>query len=313
MSANGHCALSRRAATGCTTKNALAGSRFFPPAVAVYVVKLACARPEVVGRSLSQGESAALARQLVHDGVVEAISPHTVQRILAPHKLKPWRHQLWLAPQGPRAAAFAAQVHDMVTLSTRLLGVGERVRCVDEKTRLPPRPRKAPTLAAQPARPVRVEHADTRKGSLNRLAGFDTRTGKVYATTADRKRQGACIAFWEHGDRETAPAITTMHVVLDNIRRHKGQQVQAWWAKHPRCIVHFPPVHGAWMHQGEHWLSILQRTRLRMADFADTQPLSQRLMAFVAAWNAHAHPLQWSTKSVAKVMAKCDDAVAKAA
>jgi len=50
-----------------------------------------------------------------------------------------------------------------------------------------------------------------------------------------------------------------------------------------------------------------------MADFADQQPLAQRLMAFVAAWNAHAHPLQWSTKSVAKVLATCESPVAKAA
>jgi hypothetical protein len=42
---------------------------------------------------------------------------------------------------------------------------------------------------------------------------------------------------------------------------------------------------------------------LRIADFADKQPLAQRLMAFVAAWHAHAHPVQWSTKSVTKVMA----------
>ncbi|HEX9869348.1 MAG TPA: hypothetical protein VGC99_12285 [Candidatus Tectomicrobia bacterium] len=60
----------------------------------MYVVKLACERPDVVGRSLSQWDSAELARQLVHDGVVEAISPQTVQRILASHKLKPWRHHL---------------------------------------------------------------------------------------------------------------------------------------------------------------------------------------------------------------------------
>jgi hypothetical protein len=74
----------------------------------LYVVKLACERPEVVGRSLSQWDSAALARQLVHDGVVEAISPQTVQRMLASHQLKPGRHPLWLLPQGPREAAFAA-------------------------------------------------------------------------------------------------------------------------------------------------------------------------------------------------------------
>jgi hypothetical protein len=174
---------------GCMTKNDRAASPFFPPAVALYVVKIACERPDVVGRSLSQWDSAELARQLVHDGVVESISPQTVQRILAHHKLKPWRHHLWLSPTVARDAAFATQVTEIVTLYTRPLGVWEMVLCVDEKTSLQPRTRKAPTLAAQPGRPVRVEHEYTRKGALNLFAGFDTRTGKVYATTAERKRQ----------------------------------------------------------------------------------------------------------------------------
>jgi transposase len=94
---------------------------------------------------------------------------------------------------------------------------------------------------------------------------------------------------------------------------HKGKQVQAWLAKHPRFIFHFPPVHCSWMNQVEQWFSILQRKRLRIADFTDKKHLSQRLMAFVAEWNEHAHPFQWSTKSVAKVMAKCESPMAKAA
>lgn len=285
----------------------------FPPAVALYVVKLACERPDVVGRSLSQWDSAELARQLVHDGIVEAISLQTVQRILAHHKLKPWRHHLWLSPRVPRDAAFAAQVQEIVTLYTRPLGVGEMVLCVDEKTSLQPRTRTAPTLAAQPGQPVRVEHEYARKGALNLFAGFDTRTGTVYATTAERKRQVEFIAFLEQVDREMAPHITTIHVVLDNVRMHKGKQGQAWLAKHPRFMFHFPPVHCSWMNQVEQWFSIVQRKRLRIADFADKKHLAQRLLAFVAEWNAHAHPFQWSTKSVAKVMAKCEDVVAKAA
>jgi hypothetical protein len=313
MSGNGRCALSLLASTGCTTKNAPAGSRFFPPAVALYVVKLACERPEVIGRSLSQWDSAELAQQLVRDGVVETISPQTVQRILAHHKLKPWRHHLWLSPRGPRDAAFAAQVQEIVALYTRPLGVWEMVLCVDEKTSLQPRTRKAPTWAAQPGQPVRVEHEYTRPGALNLFAGFDTRTGTVYATTAERKRQVEFIAFLEHVDQEIAPHLTTIHVVLDNIRMHKGKQVQAWLAQPPRFVFHLPPVHCSWMHQVEQWFSILQRKRLRMADFADKKHLAQRLMAFVAEWNEHAYPLQWSTKSVAKVMAKCESPMAKAA
>jgi transposase len=295
------------------TNHVRAASPFFPPAVALYVVKLACERPDVIGRSLSQWDSTELARQLVRDGVVESISPQTIQRILTHHKLKPWRHHLWLSPTVPRDAAFATQVTELAILYTRPLGVWEMVLCVDEKTSLQPRPRKAPTLAAQPGRPVRVEHEYARKGALNLFAGFDTRTGHVYATTAERKRQVEFIAFLAQLDREIAPGITTIHVVLDNVRMHKGKQVQAWLATHPRFVFHFPPVHCSWMNQVEQWFSILQRKRLRIADFADKKHLSHRLLAFVAEWNEYAHPFQWSTKSVAKVMAKCTSSLAKAA
>jgi hypothetical protein len=283
------------ASKGGMTKNDRAASPFFPPAVALYVAKIACERPDVVGRSLAPWDSAELARQVVHDGGVESISPQTVQRILAPHKLKPWRHPLWWSPTVARDAAFATQVTESVTLYTRPLGVWDMVLCVDEKTSVQPRTRTAPPWAAQPGRPVRVEHESRHKGALNLCAGFDTRTGKVYATTADRKRQGECIAFLEHVDQETAPYSTTIHVVLDNVRMHKGKQVQAGWAKPPRFVFHFPPGHCSWMNQVEQWLSIVQRKRLRIADFADKKPLAQRLMAFVAEWNEYAHPLQWST------------------
>jgi len=57
------------------------------------------------------------------------------------------------------------------------------------------------------------------------------------------------------------------------------------------------------MNQVEQWFSILQRKRLRIADFADKQALAERLQAFIAEWNVHAHPF-W-TKVCRKVMAKC--------
>jgi hypothetical protein len=57
----------------------------------------------------------------------------------------------------------------------------------------------------------------------------------------------------------------------------------------------------------------LQRKRLRIADFTNKAHLRERLMAFVSEWNEPAHPFQWSTKSVAKVMAKCEITLPKAA
>lgn len=247
-----------------------------------------------------------MARQLVAEGVVPGISPDTVRRVLEHHHLKPWRHHLWLSPKAPRDEAFAAAVQEVSDLYTRPLGADEVVLCVDEKTSLQPRPRKSPTLAAQPERPVRVEHEYGRCGALNLFAAFDTRTGKVYGMTAERKRQAEFIAFLEQLDREVPATVKAVHVVLDNLRMHKGKQVQAWLAKHPRFVFHHPPAHCSWMNQVEQWFSILQRKRLRIADFPDKAALAERLQAFIAEWNQVAHPFKWSTKSVAKVMAKCE-------
>jgi len=60
------------------------------------------------------------------------------------------------------------------------------------------------------------------------------------------------------------------------------------------------------MNQVEHWFRILQRKRLRISDFSDLDQQEECLTAFVAEWTAHAHPFNWSSKSAAKVMVKCD-------
>ena len=70
----------------------------------MHAVKMACERPDDRGRSLSTWFCADIARQLENEGVVETISVSTVQRILASHKLKPWRTHMWLSPKTPRDA-----------------------------------------------------------------------------------------------------------------------------------------------------------------------------------------------------------------
>jgi transposase len=245
---------------------------------------------------------------LVRDGIVESISVESVRQMLLNHRLKPWRHEMWLSPKVPRDAAFAASVREICDLYTRPLRDDEMVLCVDEKTNLQPRPRKAPTLAARRDRPVRVEHEYGRCGALHLFAAFDTRTGKVYGRTAERKRQVEFIAFLEQLDREIPVTVTTIHVVLDNLRMHKGKQVQAWLARHPRFVFHHPPVHCSWMNQVEQWFGILQRKRLRIADFASKEHLAERLMAFVREWNERAHRFNWTAKSFEKVLAQCESA-----
>lgn len=268
----------------------------------MHVVKIACERPELRDRSLSTWDCTEIARELVRSGVVETISPQTVQRILAHHKLKPWRVHMWLNPKAPRDAAFVEQVRAICDLYTRPLAPDEVVLSVDEKTSIQPRPRLAPTLPANVAKPTRVEHEYKRVGALNLLAAFNTRTGTVIGRCYDRKRQVEFIDFLEVLDREVPASVRTIHVVLDNVRVHKGKQVQAWLAVHPRFVFHFTPVHCSWMNQVEQWFSILQRKRLRLADFASKDALRDAIERFIAQSNEHAHPFRWDQRSAAKVM-----------
>jgi hypothetical protein len=59
--------------------------------------------------------------------------------------------------------------------------------------------------------------------------------GTVYATTALRKRQVACITFLEQVDGAIAPTITTIHSVLDKGQMHKGKQGYGVCGSTPSC------------------------------------------------------------------------------
>ena len=287
---------------------------FFPPEVAIHLVKLACERPPESGRSLSQWDCQELARQLIENEIVESISAETVRRILKHHKLKPWRSHMWLSAKHPRDSAFYECIAHLIDLYTRKLEPREIVLCVDEKTSLQPRPRFRATKPARPGnKPNLVEHEYRRDGALNLFAAFNTRTGEVIGQTFSRKRQVEFISFLEHINRVTPSPITLIHIVCDNVSVHHGKQVQQWLEKHPRFKFHFTPVHCSWMNQVEQWFSILQRKRFRFADFDSKQAMDVAITQFIQEWNAHAHPFNWSTKSVAKIMADAPQPITKAA
>jgi hypothetical protein len=195
----------------------------------MHVVRLACERPEALGRSLSPGDGHALARQLIAEGLVADIAAATVRRILRSPTLKPWRQHLWLHPKKPREAAFYATVSALIDLYTRPRRAEERVLSRDEKTALQPRPRPFPTLPAQPQHlPTRHAHEDKRAGALNLVAAFAPRSGQVDGPCDDRKRPRECIAFLEPLDQEIEAHITMSHVVCDHGSTHHGQEARQW-------------------------------------------------------------------------------------
>jgi transposase len=281
-----------------------AASRLFPPQIAAYIVKLACERPDDIGRSLSQWFCQDLAHVLIEQGIVSSISSETIRRVLANHQLKPWRVHMWLSAKHPRDELFYQTIDIIIDLYTRLLAAHEIVLCVDEKTSLQPRPRLRATKPALPGnRPNLQEHEYKRAGALQLFAAFDTRSGAVYGQCYDRKRQTEFISFLEYLNQSIPDTITTIHVVADNVSTHHGKEVQKWLKKHPRFQFHFTPVHCSWINQVEQWFSVLQRKRFRIVDFPSKAALCDKIYQFISEWNCYAHPFNWSTKSVAKVMA----------
>jgi transposase len=278
--------------------------------VALHLVRRACELPEQAGRSLSQWDCAELARQLVRDEVVASISPQTVQRVLAAHRLKPWRSHVWLHPRTPRDATFAAQVRAVADLLTRLLDGHELVLSLDEMTSLQPRPRRVATRPAQPGRPVQVEHEYGRAGATHLFAAFDTRSGHAYGVTTRRKRQVEYLTLLDHLDQSIPASITTIHLLADNVSVHHGKLVQRWLAAHPRFVAHFTPVHCSWMNPVEQWFGSLRRKRLRSPNFPDLAALQRAILQFIAEWNEIAHPFRWTAASFEKVLAKVDAALA---
>lgn len=246
----------------------------------------------------------------MRDGVVQSISPQSVQRILHSQKLKPWRVHHWLGTKTPRDECFRKLVLEIQDLYSRPLHPHERVFSLDEMTSIQPRPRTSPTRPAKPGHSVQLEHEYARKGALNLFAAIDTRSGEAIGLCRRRKRQLELIEFLEKIDSHVPADVTLLHVVCDNVSAHKGKLTRAWLAEHPRFQLHFTPVHCSWMNQVEQWFSILQRKRLGIPNFPDLDVLEERILAFIAEYNLHAHPFKWTATSFAKVLAKVEAALA---
>ena len=147
---NGHIAFLRKKLMVLTINREQAESLFFPPEIAAYVVKIACERPDNVGRSISQWFCLDIATQLISEGIVDSISVGTIWRILDNHNLKPWRVHMWLGSKHPRDEEFYRLVEEIINIYTRPLENDEIVLSVDEKTSLQPRPRSFATKPALP-------------------------------------------------------------------------------------------------------------------------------------------------------------------
>src|ERR1700738_4315112 len=147
------------------------------PVQRAQIVELACLEPIAKGLHITHWSSKDLARQAVEDGIVAAVSPATVRRILHDVDLQPHRTRYWkTARLDAQFKERAEQVLWCYGNATRLAEQGIWVVCVDE----------IPTFQILERHPIRraipgsIEQQEfdyTRHGTVNMLVFFVVHSG----------------------------------------------------------------------------------------------------------------------------------------
>lgn len=269
----------------------------FTPIQVAQVKALACQLPARVGAPLSRWSCPELAREVVAQGVAEAVSASTVWRWLAREAIKPWQYRSWLFPRDPDFAAKAARVLDLYEgrWEGRRLGPGEYVISSDEKTSIQARCRCHPTLAPGQARMMRVNHEYERGGALAYLAAYDVRQARVFGRCAPCTGIVPFMALVEQVMTcEPYASATRVFWVVDNGSSHRGQAaIDRLSRRFPNAVMVHTPVHASWLNQVEIFFSVVQRKVVSPNDFMDLAEVEQRLVDFESRYNATARPFQW--------------------
>lgn len=165
---------------------------------------------------------------------------------------------------------------------------------VDEKTSIQAKSRKYADQAPDAGRARRREFEYVRHGTASLHAALDVHTGEVLAQPIPGRNDSVNFcAFLDQIDRNTDPALA-IHVVLDNGSSHVSKYTRAWFAAHPRWVVHYTPPHASWVNQVELFFSILQRKVIRNGNFCDRDDLINKILQFITDYDQTAQPFRWT-------------------
>jgi len=229
-----------------------------------------------------------LAKRLWGEGIEVSVSQ--LWRILTAMDIRLDKVRGWLNRRDD--PGFWERVRDVCGL---YLKAPERavVLSVDEKTSIQAKERKHPDRAVAPGRPRRREFEYVRHGTASLVAAMDVHTGTVVARPIKRNNSATFCSFLDAIDG-TVDAELAIHVILDNGSSHVSKETKAWFAAHPRWVVHYTPVHASWVNQIELFFSILQRKVIRNGNFTSRDDLVAKLLAFITNYDETAKPFAWT-------------------
>jgi len=226
------------------------------------------------------------------------VSPATVQRIWDAHGLKPHRVRTFKLSNDPR---FSEKLTDVVGL---YLNPPEQaiVLCVDEKSQIQALDRTQASLPMKKGRAGTMTHDYKRNGTTTLFAALDVLQGTVVGQCLPRHRHQEFLKFLRTLDREF-PGQRELHLIVDNYRTHKHDNVDAWLQKHPRFHLHFIPTSSSWLNLVERWFRELTEKAIRRGVFHSVPELTAAIDAFLQANNQDPKPFIW-TASIDSILAK---------
>jgi transposase len=228
--------------------------------------------------------------------LAEAMATHGVPmsasqawRICKALDLKPWQVESWMTSHDPDFWEKASDVCGLYLDPPQ----NAVVWSVDEKSGMQAKSRINPTKPAIPGAPVRREFEYKRNGTAVLFAALDVHDGGVAGWVTDSTKSENFVAFLADLVRLT-PKGLDLHCIADNLSAHKTEGVTTFLAAHPHVHIHYTPTHASWLNQVELFFSILERRLLRRGEFASTDELADRIIAFIKDYNRRAAPYRWT-------------------
>lgn len=229
---------------------------------------------------------------LRHMAKVAGVKKSTVEQIWKKHDLKPHVVRTFKLSKDPE---FEEKVEDIVGL---YLNPPERaiVLSMDEKSQIQALDRSRPILPIRPGLPEHQSHDYKRHGTTTLFAALNVNTGEVIGQLHERHRAIEFITFLEEVNRNT-PKNRELHIIVDNYRTHKTDEVKAWLAKHPRFVLHFTPTGSSWINMVERLFGKLTEERIRRGVFKSVPQLNKAITEWLDAHNENPKPFRWTAKA----------------
>lgn len=203
---------------------------------------------------------------------------------------------------------------------------GVRTLSTDEKTGIQALERLHPALPMRPGKIERREFEYERHGTRCLIANFEVATGRIIAPTVGPTRTEEDFATHVARTVATDPRAEWSFVV-DQLNTHQSEALvrlvvaecgiaadlgskgkpgllesmasRKAFLEAPDHRIRFvyTPTHSSWLNQVERWFGILVRRVLKRGSFRSVEELRERLLAFIAYFNATlAQPFKWTYK-----------------